>query len=64
MLVVFRNNKRMPKSLLTMMRLIWDLREWDVNNQDVFHIFVVRLKFLLQWRIYQQVFHTDPHVID
>jgi hypothetical protein len=63
MLIVIRNHKWKPKSLLTMIRMIHDAREWDVNNLDIFHIFVVSLRFLLQWRICQQVFHTDPHVI-
>lgn len=46
-----------------MIQLIQDAREWDVNNQDIFHIFIVSLKFLLQPGTCQQVFHTDSHVI-
>lgn len=63
MLVVIRNHKWKPKSLITMIQLIQDAREWDVNNQEIFHIFAVSLKFLSQSGICQQVFHTDPHVI-
>lgn len=63
MLVSIRNHKWGPKSLLPMIQMMHDVREWVVNNQDIFHTFSVSLKFLLQWRICQQVFHTDPHVI-
>lgn len=63
MFVVIRNHRWKPKSLLTMAQLIPDAREWDVNNQDIFHIFTVSQKIVLQWRVCQQVFHTDSHVI-
>lgn len=45
------------------MRMIWDEREWDVNKQHILHIFIVSLKILLQPEFYQQVVHTDSHVI-
>jgi hypothetical protein len=47
MLVVIRYYKSKPKSLFTMIRMTQNGREWEVNNQDIFHIIIVSLKFHL-----------------
>jgi hypothetical protein len=47
MLVLIRNHKLNPKSLLTMIQLMWETREWTVNKREIFHMFTVSLKFLL-----------------
>lgn len=63
MLVVIGNHKWELQSLLTMVQIIQNAREWDVNNQEFLHIVSVMLKFLLQRGVCQQVFHTDPQLI-